>query len=152
MCGQMLIMSPDLDMVLSIISEDNSFQDMCDAYWETIFASAVGDMRTYRMDPLFKEELTAGDVLPENPDALAALRAAEDNWTAVELLGGEKGAYEGTLTLSASSASAVDVLVDGEFILAEKDITLLFRGSRNQRLIDLPASLKEGKVLLWEQR
>lgn len=44
----------------------------------------------------------------------------------------------------------IDVLVDGEFILAEKDITLLFRGSRNQRLIDLPATLKSGKAVLWE--
>lgn len=37
--------------------------------------------------------------------------------------------------------SCIDVLVDGEFVEAQKDITLLFRGSRNQRLI----CLKEGK-------
>ena len=46
----------------------------------------------------------------------------------------------------------IDVLVDGEFILAEKDITLLFRGSRNQRLIDLPATLRGGETVLWEQK
>ena len=33
--------------------------------------------------------------------------------------------------------SLIDVLVDGEFIEEEKDITLRFRGSRNQRLLDL---------------
>lgn len=123
MCGQMLIISPDLDMVLSIICEDDSFQDMCNAYWETIFASAVGDLRTYRMDPLFKEEMTAGDALPENPNALAALRAAEDNWTAMELLSGGSGSYRGTLTLTGSTVSSVDVAVDGK--LAE--FTLHFR-------------------------
>ena len=46
--------------------------------------------------------------------------------------------------------SYVDVLVDGEFVQAEKDITLKFRGSRNQRLIDVKKSLKEGKTVLLE--
>lgn len=46
----------------------------------------------------------------------------------------------------------IDVLVDGEFILAEKDMTLLFRGSRNQRLIDLPATLRSGEAVLWQEK
>ena len=33
--------------------------------------------------------------------------------------------------------SYIDVLVDGEFVEAEKDVTLVFRGSRNQRIIHL---------------
>ena len=45
----------------------------------------------------------------------------------------------------------IDVLVDGEFVLEQKDITLLFRGSRNQRLIDMKATLKSGAVVLWKQ-
>ena len=43
----------------------------------------------------------------------------------------------------------IDVLVDGPFIEAQKDPDLLFRGSRNQRLIDVKASLKQGKVVLY---
>ena len=43
----------------------------------------------------------------------------------------------------------IDVLVDGEFILAKKDITLLFKGSSNQRTIDVQRSRKEGKIVLW---
>ncbi len=46
--------------------------------------------------------------------------------------------------------SLIDVLVDGKFILAEKDISLRFRGSRNQRVLDLPATLKAGKAVLWD--
>lgn len=44
----------------------------------------------------------------------------------------------------------IDILVDGEFILEEKDLSLLFRGSRNQRVIDVKSSLKKGEVVLSE--
>ena len=43
----------------------------------------------------------------------------------------------------------IDVLVDGEFVLAEKDLRLRFRGSRNQRVIDVPATLQAGRVVLY---
>jgi anaerobic ribonucleoside-triphosphate reductase activating protein len=44
----------------------------------------------------------------------------------------------------------VDALVDGPFIEAEKDISLRFRGSRNQRIIDVRQSLVSGEVVLWK--
>ena len=44
----------------------------------------------------------------------------------------------------------VDVLVDGEFVLEKKDITLQFRGSSNQRLIDVPKTLEAGRVVWWD--
>ena len=46
--------------------------------------------------------------------------------------------------------SYLDVLVDGPFIEKQKNLALRFRGSENQRLIDMPATLKEGKVILWQ--
>ena len=46
--------------------------------------------------------------------------------------------------------SMLDVLVDGRFEEDKKNITLLFRGSENQRLIDVKKSLKEGQVVEWE--
>ena len=45
----------------------------------------------------------------------------------------------------------VDVLVDGPFVEKLKDPDLLFRGSSNQRIINVPLSLQQGKVVLWEQ-
>jgi anaerobic ribonucleoside-triphosphate reductase activating protein len=44
----------------------------------------------------------------------------------------------------------LDVLVDGPFVESKKDLTLRFRGSSNQRLIDVPASLSSGTVVLWQ--
>ena len=41
----------------------------------------------------------------------------------------------------------IDVLVDSPFILKQRDISLRFRGSGNQRIIDVPASLHEGRLV-----
>ena len=40
-----------------------------------------------------------------------------------------------------------DFLVDGPFVLAQRDLTLLFRGSQNQRILDLPQSFLQGKAV-----
>ena len=44
----------------------------------------------------------------------------------------------------------LDVLVDGPFIQAQRDISLRFRGSRNQRLIDVQRTLATGTLTLWQ--
>ena len=46
--------------------------------------------------------------------------------------------------------SCIDILIDGRFIPEEKDISLQFRGSRNQRLLDVPKSLAAGQPVWWE--
>ena len=46
--------------------------------------------------------------------------------------------------------SMVDVLVDGPFVEEQKDIRLRFRGSANQRLIDMNETRKRGEIVLWE--
>ena len=45
----------------------------------------------------------------------------------------------------------IDVLIDGPFLLAQKSLNLRFRGSANQRLIDVQASLKAQRVVLAEK-
>ena len=44
----------------------------------------------------------------------------------------------------------LDVIVDGRFVQSRKNLSLRFRGSDNQRLIDVKASLKAGDVILWQ--
>ena len=46
--------------------------------------------------------------------------------------------------------SYLDVLVDGPFVQEKKNLSLRFRGSENQRIIDVPASLAAGKIVLWQ--
>ena len=46
--------------------------------------------------------------------------------------------------------SMLDVLVDGPFVESKKNLMLRFRGSENQRIIDVPASLAQGEVVLWQ--
>lgn len=93
---------------------------------------------------------------PENQSAVLDLvrrvRAAfpqKDIWCYTgylyeNLLAGEIG------PLSRPLLEALDVLVDGPFILARKNLSIRFRGSDNQRLIDVPASLSAGQVCPWD--
>lgn len=47
--------------------------------------------------------------------------------------------------------SYIDILVDGPYIEEQKDITLQFRGSKNQRIIDVKRSLDSGEVVIWDK-
>lgn len=43
----------------------------------------------------------------------------------------------------------VDVMVDGKYIDSQRDITLRWRGSKNQRVIDIKQTLEKGEIVLW---
>ena len=62
----------------------------------------------------------------------------------------DKDILSGRLGDTSEYLSYLDVLVDGPFILAKKNLSLRFRGSENQRIIDVPASLKSGEIILWQ--
>ena len=62
-----------------------------------------------------------------------------------DILAGRLGPKE----ITQEFISYLDVLVDGPFILEKKDLMLRFRGSSNQRLIDVKASLRSGTTVLW---
>lgn len=53
--------------------------------------------------------------------------------------------------LTVSILNLIDVLVDGKFELDKKDLNLKYRGSTNQRVINVKESLKRSEVILWEK-
>lgn len=63
-----------------------------------------------------------------------------------DILGWMDGEWEETKEI----LSYIDILVDGEFVEAKKNPGLQFRGSSNQRIIEVQASLAEGRIVLWE--
>lgn len=68
-------------------------------------------------------------------------------YTYEELTGDSRAVCEVTTEM----LSMLDVLVDGEFVEAKRNISLRFRGSENQRLIDMNKTRKEGKIVLWDK-
>ena len=64
-----------------------------------------------------------------------------------EILGQSRAATETVKEL----LKYIDVIVDGRYIEAQKNISLRFRGSENQRIIDVKRTLAENNVVLWEE-
>ena len=62
----------------------------------------------------------------------------------------EKDMLSGRIGDLSEYLSYLDVLVDGPFVLAKKNLSLRFRGSENQRIIDVKASLAAGQTILWD--
>lgn len=96
---------------------------------------------------------------PENQEALIGLLKAvrarypkKSVWCysgytlETDMLGGGLMPQETTMEL----LSLLDVLVDGEFHEQEKNPSLRFRGSENQRVIDVKKSLNAGETILWD--
>lgn len=62
----------------------------------------------------------------------------------------DRDILSGRLGDTSEYLSYLDVLVDGPFVEAKKNLSLRFRGSENQRLIDVKKSLAAGEIVLWE--
>ena len=67
-----------------------------------------------------------------------------------EELTGERGEHYKCLPITAEILSLVDILVDGRFIEEEKRLGLRFRGSANQRIIDMNKTREMGEIVIWE--
>lgn len=56
-----------------------------------------------------------------------------------------------TLPHTSEILSYIDVLVDGPFIEEQKNLNLQFKGSENQRIIDMKKTLSSGNIVLWSE-
>lgn len=66
-----------------------------------------------------------------------------------EELIGEMGEHPKALDITRELLSLVDILVDGRYIEEEKRLGLRFRGSKNQRIIDMKETRKQNSVVIW---
>ena len=104
--------------------------------------------RSREIGRLFQDPMrgTAPHMTIEENLALAYLRTAKNqNAFFSRTSKAEKQFFRDRLAL----LDATDVLVDGPFVAARKSYAALFRGSDNQRLIDLRKTEREGRVVLW---
>ena len=96
---------------------------------------------------------------PENqPEVLALIREVKDRFpgktvwlytgATYEQLAAEADNRYNTENIK-EILSLVDILVDGPYIENEKSLGLRFRGSKNQRVIDMNSTRKEGRVVIW---
>jgi anaerobic ribonucleoside-triphosphate reductase activating protein len=67
-----------------------------------------------------------------------------------ETLVGEVGSHPKCIDITGELLSLVDILVDGPFIEEEKRLGLRFRGSANQRIIDMNKTRDAGRVIIWD--
>lgn len=86
---------------------------------------------------------TLEELLSRANSAISDLDNPNDDSSQTSEKNKEQVALKGLLGL-------VDVLVDGKFINELKDLTLPFRGSKNQRLIDMAATKRHNKIVLYE--
>lgn len=99
----------------------------------------------------FNVTFTGGDPLYQMADLIPLAKRIKEE------LGKNIWCYTGfsweTLILNSQFlelAQYLDVVVDGPFILKQRDISLLFKGSSNQRLIQVQHSLQTGEIQLWK--
>mgnify|MGYP003301381219 CR=1 FL=1 len=106
-------------------------------------------IREMRSNPLTDGlTLSGGEPFDQSEDCLTLARAAKESGLNVWSYSGYL--YEQLLADEKKSQllKELDVLVDGPFVLSQRSLALAWRGSRNQRVIDVPKSLAAGEVVL----
>lgn len=71
-------------------------------------------------------------------------------WEEIRKSNMKDGLRYGEWTKRAKIITECDVLVDGQYIEPQRDISLPYRGSSNQHLIDIQQSLQKGEIVLWQ--
>ena len=107
-------------------------------------------------DPLLKGvTFSGGEPTCQADGFLSLAKAVKSRGLDITMFSGYT--YEQLLVRAAEEPSLeellnlTDLLVDGPYIKAQRDLTLQFRGSRNQRLIDMNKTREAGEIVLWTQ-
>lgn len=95
--------------------------------------------------------LSGGEPLLHTADCLTLAKAAKKRKLNVWLYTGYTWEIASQVSTVQALLRYVDVLVDGPYIESQRTLELPWRGSRNQRLIDVQASLKTGHVVEYKE-
>ena len=108
-------------------------------------------MSVVEADPFADVTFSGGDPM-QQAEGFAALAEAVKTRTNKTIWCYTGYTYEALLRMPAQRRllANVDVLVDGPYVAAQSSRDLLFRGSANQRIIDVPRSLATGQTVLWQ--
>lgn len=97
------------------------------------------------------------NILMSFPDKIRLLRHKKSiwlytgyTWKEIRKSNMKDGLRYGEWTKRAKIITECDVLVDGQYIEPQRDISLPYRGSSNQKLIDIQKSLQKGEIVLWQ--
>ncbi len=99
-------------------------------------------LEEFKKNPLLKGiTLSGGDPILQAGELVGICRE-------VHAMGKDVMTYTGYTYEELLEMQKTDALVDGRFILAQRDLTLIYKGSRNQRIIDMNRTRAEGKLVL----
>ena len=106
-------------------------------------------MRIIEADPYANVTFSGGDPMYQ-PEGFAELARAIRKRTRKDIWCYTGFTFEALLHMPRQRQllDLVDVLVDGPFLKAQRDEALIFRGSRNQRIIDVQASIAQGRTVM----
>ena len=110
----------------------------------------IGDVVKELSDSSNDVTISGGEPIDQFNDLLELCRMLHEAGKNIWVYTGN--VVDPTKSIYARLARYVDVIVDGRFVEEKKDCNLLFRGSSNQRLINLPLSVVLGEIIEWEDK
>ena len=110
----------------------------------------IGDVVNELADSTNDVTISGGEPIDQFDDLLELCRMFSEEGKRVWVYTGN--VVDPTKRIYQKLASYVDVIVDGRFVEDKKDCNLRFRGSSNQRLINLPMSVIMGEIIEWEDK
>ncbi|WP_346354572.1 anaerobic ribonucleoside-triphosphate reductase activating protein [Azotosporobacter soli] len=95
--------------------------------------------------------LSGGEPFLQAEALLPLVQAAKERGLTVTAYSGYRFEELQAKTAAAALLQYIDLLIDGRFIQEQRDLKLAFRGSANQRLVDVMKSLQQGQTVAWQE-
>lgn len=130
---------------------NKEYQDF--QYGNELTDNVIDTIIQYVSEPVVSGfSLLGGEPFDQPPEEIVRLLKTIKRTTGKSIWVWSGYCYETLLRTAPEALKLIDVLVDGQFELGQRDLRIEWRGSRNQRVIDVAKSLKNNSIILWEKR